>query len=268
MIKKEHVLDPLWITKGSPGLDPEYYRYILLAADKKYRDKLKVGDISDFYEIVFHSLNLNNLAVDGSIFKFNMTPVWDNSTLKEIRHYLRKLYQLPDNLVEILKSANYLLTSLIIDYLDELLTTSINSRVYFVNPKIHHEKEIYIVISKKLSTEYSIWKLKFDRRLKFGHTINKIRNVKVDKVKDDALKDAVDKLRDPNLASMCANTNICFVITEDHENESSLASFVSNTIIFSKGMLRGHKFNPRILEELSELVKVEKVMPFTMKSWN
>lgn len=265
-MKKEHILDPLWITKGSPGLDPEYYKYILLAANKKYREKLESGDISSFYEIVFHALNLNNLAVDGSVFKFNMTPVWDNPRLKEIRKSLRKLYQLPEDLVEILKSANFLLTSLIVDYLDEILEASNNCKVYFVNHNIHNQREIFIVITKKNSSDYSVWKLRFDRRFKFGHSIEKVRDVELNTLEDNALKDAVDKLDDPQLSNMDANTNICFAIIEGNENEPNIASFIANTIIFSNGILKRHAFNPKVLDDLFQLVKVERVMPFTMKS--
>lgn len=265
-MKQEHVLDPLWITLGQGGLDPEYHKYILLAANKKYREKLEKGDISSFYEIVFHALNLNNLAVDGSVFKFNMTPVWDNPKLKSIRKNLRKLYQLPEDLVDILKNANFLLTNLIVDYLDEILESSDKCKVFFVNGGIHNQREVFIVINQNKSSKYSIWKLRFDRRFKFGHNIEKIRNVELDIDKDNALKDAVDKLEDPQLKNMDANTNVCFAITEDNENELNIASFISNAIIFSNGILKGHSFNPRVLEDLFELVKVERVMPFTMKS--
>lgn len=265
-MKQEHVLDPLWITLGQGGLDPEYHKYILLAANKKYREKLEKGDISSFYEIVFHALNLNNLAVDGSVFKFNMTPVWDNPKLTEIRKNLRKLYQLPEDLVDILKNANFLLTNLIVDYLDEILESSDKCKVFFVNQNIHNQREIFIVINQNKSTNYSIWKLRFDRRFKFGHNIEKIRNVELDIDKDNALRDAVNKLEDPQLKNMDANTNVCFAITEDNENELNIASFISNSIIFSNGILKGHSFNPRVLDDLFELVKVERVMPFTMKS--
>ena len=265
-MKQEHVLDPLWITKGQGGLDPEYHKYILLAANKKYRKKLDEGDISSFYEIVFHALNLNNLAVDGSVFKFNMTPVWDNPKLKSIRKSLRKLYQLPEDLVDILKNANFLLTNLIVDYLDEILESSDKCKVFFVNQNIHTQRETFIVINQNKSTSYSIWKLRFDRRFKFGHNLEKVREVELDINKDNALRDAVDKLKDPQLKNMDANTNVCFAITDDNENELNIASFVSNSIIFSNGILKRQAFNPRVLDDLFELVKVERVIPFTMKA--
>ena len=64
-LRKKTILDPLWITKGS-YLDPEYFNYVLLAASQKYRVDLEEGPLENFYEIFFHSLNLNNLAIDGN----------------------------------------------------------------------------------------------------------------------------------------------------------------------------------------------------------
>ena len=69
-MKRKQILDPLWITKGS-YLDPEYFNYILLAASQRYRLDLEEGNLDYFYELFFHSLNLNNLAVDGNLFDFN-----------------------------------------------------------------------------------------------------------------------------------------------------------------------------------------------------
>jgi hypothetical protein len=61
MRKSKYTLDPLWITKGGSHLDAEYYSYILLAANKKFREFLDRGDISNFNEIV---LNFSGMCRD------------------------------------------------------------------------------------------------------------------------------------------------------------------------------------------------------------
>ena len=58
MRTSNYILDPLWITKGSGKLDAELLKYVLLAANKKFRDQLNGGDVSGFNEIVFHALIL------------------------------------------------------------------------------------------------------------------------------------------------------------------------------------------------------------------
>ena len=85
------VLDPLWITKGNAGIDEEYYKYIILAANIKWKNKIDNNDIDGFNEIIFHILNLNNLAVDGTIFDFNYKLKKDHNHLIEIRNNLKTL---------------------------------------------------------------------------------------------------------------------------------------------------------------------------------
>lgn len=261
-----HILDPLWITKGSNGLDPEYSKYILLAANKKYRKNLEEGDTSSFYEILFHSLNLNNLAVEGSMFNFNMTPVWDDPRLTEIRDQLRKLYQLPEDLVEIFKNANYLLTGLMLDYLEVMLDLTDDTKSYFVNPAIHREKEIFIVLNIEGSMEYDIWKLRVDRRFKFGHKLARIKTIELTEIKENALHEAIEKDGDPLLNSMNADANVLFVVMKEELDNSKLASAVSSSLVFSRGITKGVKYEPNILSELYDLLSQERVLPFTMKS--
>ena len=266
-MSRSHILDPLWITKGDTGLDPEYHKYILLAANQKYRKQLDEGDESSFYEILFHSLNLNNLAVEGSVFKFNMTPVWEDERLMEIRDNLRKIYTLPDDILEIFRNANYLLTNLMLDYLDQILERTESARQFFVNPKIHREKEVFIVINEEGDMLYDVWKLKFDRRYKFGYKLTNPQEVILEELKDNALHDAIVKTRNPELTSMDADKNVLFTITKGDSERDKIASAVAMSILFSKGINKDIKFEPNILHELFELLSHERVLPFTMKNW-
>jgi hypothetical protein len=261
-----HILDPLWITKGNHGLDPEYSKYILLAANKKYRDSLENGDTSSFYEILFHSLNLNNLAVEGSMFNFNMTPTWDHPRLVEIRDHLRELYQLPEDLVEIFKSANFLLTGLMLDYLEIMLDITDQTKSYFVNPAIHREKEIFIVLNIEGNMQYDIWKLKVDRRFKFGHKLTRIKTIELDQLKENALHEAIKKDGTPDLANMNPDSNVLFVVMQEELDNSKLASSIGSALVFSRGITKGVRYEPNILSELYSLLNQERVLPFTMKS--
>lgn len=267
MGSRKHILDPLWITRGAEGLDPEYHKYVLLAANKKFREKLDSGDVSSFYEIMFHSLNLNNLAIEGSIFDFNMNPVWEDPRLQQIRNHLRKMYQLPEELHEIFKNANYLLTHLMLDYLDEFLDISEHTKAYFANPLIHKEKEIFIVLNKEHNKEYDIWTLRFDKRFKYGWKIDRIQSIEIKGLKENALSEAISAENNPKLDRMSANTNVLFIISKNDKDHSKLVEVVSMAIIFNKGFDPKMKFHPSILEELYEIIEKEQVLPFTIKSW-
>ena len=154
------VLDPLWITKATSEFDSEYYKYIILSANKRWRDNLNSGDYSNFYEIMFHSLNLNNLAVEGSMCDFKMNRVWDDPKFKEIRKHLRNLYKLPEEIVTIFKNTNFTLTRLIVDYLTQMLDSIGMIKIYFLNPMIHNERDIYMVLSNLNDLQNSVKFLK------------------------------------------------------------------------------------------------------------
>lgn len=265
-MNNKHVLDPLWITKGNHGIDPEYSKYILLAANQKYRKHLEDGDTSDFYEILFHALNLNNLAVEGSMFNFNMTPVWDDPKLLVIRDHLRKLYQMPEDLIEIFKSANYLLTGLMLDYLEHILDLTEATDSYFKNPVIHREKEIFIILNKKGEMDYDIWKFRVDKRFKFGHKCQHIKTITLSEIKEAAIQDAIIEDGDPNLLSMDPDKNVLFVVREEEIDNDKLASAITSSLVFSRGITKGVRFEPTILSELYLLLNQERVLPFTMKS--
>jgi hypothetical protein len=266
-LSEKHILDPLWITKGSSGLDPEYYKYVLLAANQKYRNNLNEGDLSNFYEILFHSLNLNNLIVEGSLFNFNMTPVWNNERLIIIRDHLRKVYQLPEDVLEIFKNANYLLNTLMLDYLFEILDVTELVKSFFVNPQIHREKEVFMVINAEGERLYDIWKIRMDKRYKFGYKISHIQDVELSEIKENALHEAIMKEGNPELNNMDANTNVLFSITNDGEENEDVAIATAMSILFSRGISKDLKFEPSILSELYELLAQERVLPFTMKNW-
>jgi len=261
-----NILDPLWITKGSHGIDPEYSKYILLSANQKYRNKLKKGDISSFYEILFHSLNLNNLAVEGSVFNFNMTPIWDDPKLNDIRNHIRRLYQLPDNLVEIFKNANFLFIGLMLDYLDEMLIITDKTKSYYVNLGIHRQKEIFIVLNVKGSMDYDIWKLKSDKRYRLGHKTTHIKTITLDMLKGNALREAIKADGDPRLANIEADVNVIFTVSDTELVNNNLASAISSSLIFSKWITNGVKYESNILSELYELLSQDRILPFTMKS--
>jgi hypothetical protein len=263
---KSHILDPLWITKGSGDIDAEYLKYILLAANKKFREQLELGDLSKFNEIMFHSLNLNNLAVEGTVFDFKLNPKWDDPKLSEIRGHLRQIYQMPDNVIEIFRSANYLFTNLLIEYLDEINTKIQESQIYYMNDSIHREKQIFLILNHLDDRNYHIWKLRFDGRLKMGSRLEFIKTIKVDE-EDDALKRAVDRDSDSILSKMNHDENVILILHKDRSDSEGIINSIASSISFSRGIGFSVKFTPNILQELQDLLVEERVMPFTIKSW-
>lgn len=263
MKSSNYILDPLWITRGSGKLDAELLKYVLLAANKKFRDKLKEGDFSGFNEIVFHALNLNNLAVEGTVFNFNLKPIWDDPRLIEIRDSLRKLYQIPEEVLEVFKSANYLFISLLIDYLEQMLDTLDSCKIYTMNDMSYLEKEVFFAINHKNSDEYEIWKLRFDSRLKMGSRLEFIKTAKIGE--DNPDRTNLDS--DPKLDKMEPELNTIFAILNKKQEIRPVVDAMSSTVSFLRGVGMNLPFHPGVMEELHEILVDERVLPFTIKTW-
>lgn len=264
-MKKKPILDPLWITKGS-YLDPEYFNYILLAAKQKYEVDLEEGNLDYFYEIFFHSLNLNNLAVDGNMFDFKMHPIWKNDRIQEIIKELKQIYEKKAEVVEIFRNANYVFLSLILDYMMIQLDVLDSVHLFFMNEMIHEQEEIFLVINSEGSKKYSIWQIKEDRKKNFGHSIKKIKSIILPELKENALRDEIERLQDPDLLRMRENKNVCFAVLEGPP-EKMAANVIKDTIMLNKGIAKGIKFEPNIIGELHGLLIMERLMPFTLNQW-
>lgn len=261
------ILDPLWITKGNSGFDSEYHTYVLLDANQKFRSKLKGGDISSFHEILFHSLNLNNLTMEGSIFDFKLNPVWEEPNLIKVRDYLRKVYDIPDDFRELFKNANYILTSLMLDYLDDMLSVTDDTRTFLVNAFIHNEDEVFIILNKDGSLMYDIWRLKYDKRRRFGYRIEHLQDIVLNNTEAGALEKAVQVQNKGQLDGMNPDTNVIFSISKEDVDNKKLASVVAMSLIFSRGVAKTEEYHKSILAELYDVLFTEKTTPFNLSSW-
>jgi len=260
------ILDPLWITKGD-YLDSERIDYVLLDASMKYRDALDDDILDYFYEIMFHSLNLNNLATNGTIMNHKFKDVLSNPRLKEIRDNLKSVYQIKDETTEIFKNANFVFLNILLEYMTFELEIYDKLKLFYKNQRFHKNREIFIVTNMMGEKIYKIWKLSEDRRKSLGYSFAKIRDIEVPEIRENILPEEIAKLNDPRLKHLESNKNLCFVIIEEETNEDLAAVVVKDTILLNKGIAKGLNFETNIIEELYRLLWGEKVMPFTLDQW-
>ncbi|CAB4158449.1 hypothetical protein UFOVP699_11 [uncultured Caudovirales phage] len=264
-LKKNQVLDPLWITKGS-FLDPEYFNYILLDANQKYKKDLEEGDLRYFYELFFHSLNLNNLAVDGKIFDFKMHPNLKNERIDQIKKDLKHIFERKTEVVEIFRNANYVFLNLILDYMDQQMGVLDEIEFFYLNHHLHEQKEIYLVITTEGTKKYSVWSLKEDRKKDFGYSFKKVKSIIIDEIKENALREKIEELGIEELLKMKDSVNVCFAITEGLD-EKLVANVIKDLILLNKGIAKELKFEPTIISELQTMLMMERIMPFTLTNW-
>lgn len=260
------ILDPLWITKGN-YLDSERIDYVLLDASMKYREELDEGNLDYFYEVLFHSLNLNNLATNGTLFNNKFKEVLSNARIKEIRDNLKSIYEIKQETTEIFKNANFVFLNTLLEYMTLELDIYDKLKLFYKNQRIHKFKEIFIVTNMMGEKVYKIWKLSEDRRKVLGYKFEKIRDIEVPEIRENILPEEIAKLNDPRLRKLDSTRNLCFVIIQEETDEDLAAVVVKDTILLNKGIAKKLNFETNILSELYRLLWGEKVMPFTLDQW-
>lgn len=267
-MKEGYVLDPLWITKGSNGLDYEYLSYILLAADKKWREKLGEDDLSGFYEVIFHMLNLNSLAISGTMYDSNMRPVFENETLDEIRQKLRVIYDAPREIIDIFRYTSSTFIDVLLDHLDVILDAYTGCKLYYSNRALHRENEIFIIVSNFEDKSYDVWRLRFDKRLKHNWSLDYHQTFSLsENVKDNEITSVIRSSNNPNLAKFDSHRNAILTICNEESDNKRTAESVAFTLLFNRMILKQEaNFHPSILFQLKDLLN-ERTVPFTLDDW-
>jgi hypothetical protein len=260
--KKSTILNPLWITQGS-YLDPEYFNYILLAATQGYRRDLEHGELKYFYEVLFHSLNLNTLAVDGKLFDFKMKSYFDGERIKKIRDDLSKIYENKTEVVEIFKNANYVFLNILLEYMDEQTKILETVKLVTKNKKIHNQSEIFIVSLGKKESEYNFWKLKFNKKSNFGYIFKKICSIEIAELNLGALREEIARLNNPELEEINETTNVCVALIYDID-ELTAMNVVKDTILLNRAITKDSEFYDNLIFEVQQLILSENLIPFTL----
>jgi len=265
-LKKKLILDPLWITSGN-YFDPEYFSYILLAANKQYKTELDQGDTGRLYEILFHILNLNNLAIDGTMFDSKLKRLKSNDRLTKIYKDLKTLYSIPVETLEVFKNANFVLVNMLIEYLtvqNELLK---DLKFFFINPEIHKEDEIYIILNIVGKTYYQIWKLSKNSRSHFGFSFVKLKELEVSGSTEDIIRDELLKSDNSKLRSLNGKVNVSFAMIEKERDMEKVAIALKDTFLLNKGITKNNEFEFNIIDDFHKIIESERIMPFTLSNW-
>lgn len=265
-MKAQFVLDPLWITK-SRYLDPEYFNYILLDASMKYKQELAEGSIDRFYEILFHILNLNNLAVKGNLFTAKFKEIIQDPRIAQIQKDLKAVYETQSETTEIFKNANFVFLNIIIEYLNRILEVLDHVKLFYINPNLHTEKEIFVLTNQSETSNYSIWKFSEDRSKNFGYAFKKIRKIRMQAATEGELSSELVKIDDHKLKNLSSRKNLCLALISGKEDERLVAKAVKDMILLNKGIAKGVNFEPTVVAELYHHLWVDKILPFTLDQW-
>ena len=254
------VLDPMWLCQAN-YVDLEYYTYVLLDAKQKYLDNLK-NDFSNFYEIVFHYLNLNTVIADKKVYDSHLNAVRSHEKLKEI---VTQLAESSDSgAKEIVKSCSAILADVLGKYLDRQLPVLENLHFHFNNSQIHKEEIIYIVCQSTKLDRYEVYRLNTKSARSLGYAITRKAVLTLTGLKHSEFRERLIAEK-PELVDFNPDRNVIVVSGTDHVVLSDGIGLTKDIILINRLMNFSHGFDANVLLDYSRMLQKKNSIPFKLK---
>lgn len=255
------VLDPMWICHAN-FVDLEYYNYILLAAKQKYLANL-VTDFSNFYEILFHYLNLNTILADKKIYNSQLIEVLPDKNLNEIVSQLSNNGE--SNARDIIKMALSIFADIIKEYLTKQITVLQHFRFHFNNINLHKHDKIYIVGKSDNLDTYEVYKLNCKANKQLGYSITKIAVLHIPDLQENEFNQRL-LLEKPGITDFDPTVNVIIVSGIDHSIIIDGICLTKDIILLNRIMNPVHGFDANVLLDYSRLLDKKKSIPFKLKA--
>lgn len=262
--KNDFILDPTWIKKGI--IDQEYQHYILLAAKKKFTDKLEEGNTESLYELMFHYLNLNGLILNNFIYDIRLNRITRDEQLDEVMYQIKKR---AGDAPAIAREANIIFSKLIIRHLTYKSEILRNMKLLYNNPNVHMKDPIYIILHIGNSDVYDVWKLKIDKRYNFGYSISKVEDFYIPDVEDRIVERKIIESNNKHFDGFNSDTNVICATTDTAFDPKEVALTVKDILLLNKLFMNvDAAFDPNVLAELRDMLKFSTVpIPLTLTSF-
>lgn len=258
--KNEYILDPCWIKNGI--VDHEYQHWILMGAEKKFRDRLAEGNIDSLYELLFHYLNLNGLLVNGHIYDIRLNLIQTDPTLDEVKDQIKKRQ---GDAIEIVREANKKFSNLVLDYLEERVKILQTMKLFYNNMEVHKQNPIYIILNVSIGDVYDVWKLKIDKRYNFGYNLTKVEDYRIEKIEDRILERIIKEEGNKELVDFNTDKNIVFAQSNIGLDAKEMAFTVKEILLLNKIFTNSDDlFDPNVLAEIYSLLQTRKPLPITL----
>ena len=254
------VLDPMWLCQAN-FVDLEYYNYVLLAAQKKYLTNLQ-NDFLNFYEIVFHYLNINTIIADKKVYDSHLNAVRAHSNLTNV---VTQLAQSDDSSGKaIMKMGSKILSEVMQKYLEKQIPVLENLHFHFNNTNIHKQEKIYIVCKSTKLDRYEIYTLNTKSSRSLGYSISRKAVLTLPGLKNSEFRDRL-LTEKPGLNDFQPEKNVIVVSGTDHGVLSDGISLTKDIILLNKIMNPSHGFDANVLLDCNRLLEKKKPIPFKLK---
>lgn len=268
VLHNQMILPADWLIKSKHVFDYEYQRYMVLGALKKFENKIESNDLSGFYEITFHQLNLNAFISEGRLYSHRFIQYPKNDTKQVLEDFLKPTENIDNQSItsNIIRDTKDLFFQTFDKYFDLMIKSIGNVNLIHSNKMIHKENTIFILINVSGSDIYDLWKLEIDNPDEFG---GKIENVDHIRSNGDIVTDFrkyIDKYnKTESNKKKIKDTNTMLAHMKRAEDHKSSVYAIKDTIIFNKlfvGM--NYNFNANIFMDLENIIREQKTFPYKL----
>jgi hypothetical protein len=259
------IVAPDWfIADGIAKLyDSERLEYKLLAIEQKFNVFIDKNDLSHFYELIFHYLNLNTLLSEHTIYSeyFKLIKSSDDLNLMAkdlVDNYDKGLafdaiQRINDVYLRIFKK--YL--SIAIKYIGDI-------DIHLKNNFVHNEDQTnYIISNISSSNVYELWKVNYRLSNKLGFNMEKVENFVID---NDNFNEYEAKMSELNksLSNPITSKNIIGLEVTKAINTINIMHLISCIMLLNKLFYGKQKFNAKVLQDLHTVVESRKMFPYKL----
>jgi hypothetical protein len=254
------VLDPMWICSAS-HFDLEYYTYVLLGAKQTYLANLESGFIN-FYEIVFHYLNLNTIIADKKVYDSQLNAVNSHFRIMELVSQLTN--KEANDGKEIVKIASSVFGDVMLTYLKKQIPALENLHFHFNNSQIHKQDKVYIVCKSAKLDRYEVYLLNFKSKKNLGYSITRKVVLDLPDLKQNEFKKRLLERR-PLLTDFNSDLNVIVVSGMDQVVLENGVCLTKDIILLNKLMNLAHGFDANVMLDYERMLEKKKKIPFKLK---
>lgn len=254
------VLDPMWLCQAN-YFDLEYYTYVLLGAKKTYLDNLE-RNFSNFYEIVFHYLNLNTIIADKKMYDSHLNAVKEHQRIAEVSAHLAQAAE--SNGKEIMKTAAGILAEVMQVYLKKQIPVLEHLHFHFNNSQIHKQQVIYIVCKSTKLDRYEVYRLNLKSNRNLGYAIVRKAVLTLPDLKNSEFRERL-LAECPTLTDFQPDKNVIVVSGTDQVVLSDGICLAKDIILLNRIMNPVHGLDANVLLDYERMLERKKTIPFKLK---
>lgn len=261
----EMIAQPDWVLRSSNMLDDEMQQYLTLAMEQKFDAAIKAEDVTKFYEIIFHFLNINTLKADNKLYDEHFKEISGDEKLSLFVKNMNMEKSSPAN--TILMQINEVYTRILTKYVKLAIRTISNVSVSYLDPKsIHYmNSEAYVLFNIKSCDEYELWKISFNTDIALGCAIEYMANIEMKTGDIEDFKSFVKEYNRENQISRIRLGNFAIAQCDNVKDSKSVVSVIKDIIILNKIFNGRDKFNGRVLNDILQTLIDKKTFPFKLQ---